>query len=55
MKNICPATDKYIKEIYVDINNIPVKIDNRIAQDIIINARNVLANKIYLFTGYEKT
>ena len=39
---MCPATKDYIRDIYVDKNNIPVNIDNRVAQDVISNAKDVL-------------
>ena len=43
IQNICPVTEKYIKEIYVDKNNNPIFIDNRIAQDVIYNSKQTLA------------
>ena len=43
IQNMCPVTDKYIREIYVDKNNNPVKIDNRIVEDVVSNAKDVLA------------
>ena len=43
IQNICPATNRYIREIYTDKNNIAIKIDNRVVQDVISNARDVLA------------
>jgi len=43
IQNMCPITEKYIKEVYVDKNDIPVQIDNRIVNDIVLNAKNVLA------------
>ena len=43
IQNMCPITIKYIREIYVDKNNVPIQIDNRIVKDIVYNARYVLA------------
>ena len=43
IQNMCPVTEKYIKEIYVDKNNNPIMIDNRVAQDVISNAKATLA------------
>ena len=43
IQNICPVTEKYIQEIYVDKNNVPIKIDNRVVQDVISNARATLS------------
>ena len=43
IQNMCPVTNKYIREIYVDKNNVPIKIDNRIAEDVISNAKDILA------------
>ena len=39
---MCPATGKYLTA-YVDKNNYPIRIDNRVAADVEKNARNVLA------------
>jgi hypothetical protein len=43
IQNICPVTKKYIREVYVDKNNNPVKIDNRIVRDVVSNAKVTLA------------
>ena len=43
IQNICPVTERYIQEIYVDKNNKPVQIDNRIIDDVVSNARLTLA------------
>jgi len=43
IQNMCPATQKYIREIYIDKNNNPVMIDNRVVQDVVSNARATLA------------
>jgi len=43
IQNICPVTQAYIREVYVDKNGIEIQIDGRIAQDVIANAREVLA------------
>ncbi|MDR3277276.1 MAG: hypothetical protein LBT12_00760 [Oscillospiraceae bacterium] len=43
IQNMCPVIEKYISEIYVDKDNNPIQIDNRIVQDVIANAREVLA------------
>lgn len=42
IQNMCPATRKYLTA-YIDKNNRPIRIDNRIATDIEKNARHVLA------------
>lgn len=41
IQNMCPATDKYLTA-YIDKNNTPIQIDNRIAEDVAKNAREVL-------------
>ena len=38
---MCPATDNYLTE-YLDKNNSPIRIDNRVAADVITHAREVL-------------
>lgn len=43
IQNMCPVTHKYIREVYLDKNNNPVMIDNRIVQDVISNAKTTLA------------
>ena len=40
--NMCPATETYLTP-YIDKNNHPIRIDNRVAADVEKNARNVLA------------
>ena len=42
IQNMCPATEKYLT-MYIDKNSIPIQIDNRIAEDVTKNAREVLA------------
>lgn len=42
IQNMCPAIEKYLTA-YIDRNNSPVRIDNRIAEDVARNAREVLA------------
>lgn len=42
IQNMCPATDKYL-EPYIDKNNNPVRVDDRLARDVEENARKVLA------------
>lgn len=42
IQNMCPATGKYLTP-YIDKNNRPIRIDNRVAADVIKNARDVLA------------
>ena len=42
IQNMCPATEKYIREVYVDKNNVPINIDNRIIHDVMTNAKDVL-------------
>jgi len=43
IQNICPVTERYIREVYVDKNGMAIHIDGRVAQDVITNAREVLA------------
>ena len=43
IQNMCPVTQAYIREVYVDKNGIEIQIDGRIAHDVIANAREVLA------------
>jgi len=43
IQNMCPVTERYIREVYIDKNGVAIQIDGRIAQDIIANAREVLA------------
>lgn len=42
IQNMCPATDRYLTA-YIDKNNCPIRIDGRIAADVIHHARGVLA------------
>ena len=42
IQNMCPATEQYLTA-YIDKNCTPIRIDNRIAADVIKNARDVLA------------
>ena len=42
IQNMCPTTEKYLTP-YIDKNNNPIRIDNRIADDVIKSAKNVLA------------
>jgi len=42
IQNMCPATRQYLIA-YIDKNNQPIRIDDRIAADVIKNARDVLA------------
>lgn len=44
IQNICPATTKYINNIYLDKNNYPVQIDNRTVDIVIKNAKKVLSD-----------
>ena len=46
IQNMCPVTESYISEVYVDKNNVPIQIDNRIVQDVVSNAREVLARHL---------
>ena len=39
---MCPATESYLTP-YIDRNNRPIRIDDRVASDVEKNARNVLA------------
>lgn len=41
IQNMCPATKDYLTA-YIDKNNTPIRIDNRIASDVIKNAKEVL-------------
>ncbi len=41
IQNMCPATEKYLTA-YIDKNNQPIRIDDRIAADVVKNAREVL-------------
>jgi len=43
IQNMCPVTEHYIREVYVDKNGTAIQVDGRIAQDVISNAREVLA------------
>lgn len=44
IQNMCPVTDEYVKNEYIDSkNNIPVRIDGRLEQEIISKAKKVLA------------
>ena len=43
IQNMCPVTEQYIREVYVDKNGVPVQIDGRTVDDVISNAREVLA------------
>ena len=43
IQNMCPVTERYIREVYVDKNGVPIQIDNRIVADVTTNAREVLA------------
>ena len=42
IQNMCPATEKYLTP-YMNKNNQPIRIDNRVAKDVEKSARNVLA------------
>lgn len=42
IQNICPVTEEYINNIYVDRNNNPVSVDERTEQDVIQNAQAVI-------------
>lgn len=42
IQNMCPATAKYLTP-YIDKNNQPIRIDDRVAADVIKNAKDVLA------------
>ncbi|MDO4340126.1 MAG: hypothetical protein Q4C91_18880 [Eubacteriales bacterium] len=42
IQNMCPATGNYLTP-YIDKNHCPIRIDNRVAADVIKNARDVLA------------
>jgi len=43
IQNMCPVTERYIREVYVDKNGVAIHVDGRIAHDVIANAREVLA------------
>ena len=40
---MCPVTERYIREIYVDKTGTAIQIDGRIVADVVANAREVLA------------
>jgi hypothetical protein len=42
IQNICPVTEKYISEIYVDKNNTPIAINEKTYRDVLKNARTVM-------------
>lgn len=42
IQNMCPVTERYLMA-YIDKNHIPIRIDNRIAADVVRNAGDVLA------------
>ncbi len=42
IQNMCPATEKYLTA-YIDKNDVPIQIDNRVAEDVARNAHEVLA------------
>ncbi|MBO4797355.1 MAG: hypothetical protein J5494_01050, partial [Candidatus Methanomethylophilaceae archaeon] len=42
IQNMCPTTEKYLIP-YIDKNNNPIRIDSRIANDVVKSAKNVLA------------
>lgn len=42
IQNMCPAIEKYLTA-YIDKNNVPIRIDDRVAEDVSKNARTVLA------------
>lgn len=44
IQNMCPATERYIKNIYVDRYDVPIHIDGRLEDDIIKNARKTLSD-----------
>lgn len=41
IQNMCPATEKYLTA-YINRNNQPIRIDDRVAADVVKNAREVL-------------
>jgi hypothetical protein len=43
IQNMCPVTERYIREVYVNKDGMEIQIDGRIAQDVVKNAREVLA------------
>ena len=42
IQNMCPSTEKYLIP-YIDKKHQPVRIDNRVADDVEKNAREILA------------
>lgn len=42
IQNMCPATEQYLVP-YLDKNNHPIRIDDRIVADVVKNAKDVLA------------
>jgi hypothetical protein len=43
IQNMCPVTEKYILNIYLDRIGNPIQAEDRTIQDVIANARAVLA------------
>ena len=43
IQNMCPVTEEYIREVYVDKNGVAIQIDGRTVHDVITHARQVLA------------
>jgi len=43
IQNMCPVTESYVREVYVDKYGTAIQVDGRITQDVIANAREVLA------------
>ena len=44
VQNMCPATERYIKNVYVDKLNVPVRIDRRIEEDVIKHSMKTLSD-----------
>ena len=43
IQNMCPASDRYIKNEYRDAGNIPIRVNGVLEQDLISNGKKVLA------------
>lgn len=43
IQNTCPATQRYINNIYFDRKNVPVRIDDRLAEHVVRCARKTLS------------
>lgn len=44
VQNMCPVIDKYINNVYIDKNRVPIRVDGRLEADIVKNARKTLSD-----------